>query len=178
MIANLSTQFSLSLPENYLLAVTFTKSRSPNFKHAMMIAKTAKHYREFSENGEVLHLFAYTGAKTDIDHAIALLDLVGGWNTTKVLTKNRSFSRPQLVRNALHCYRRSLDSENKKMFCWTPMEKDFMNPCRLINGHYRLQGVRSIKDLRDRIDASAMRMDLEWCPNFSTEHIVEEKLNS
>ena len=166
----------IDLSSEYLLAILFPESKSPKKNEAVFVAQSARHYKVFEEGKVKFHFCAYMDERSDLNHAMALLDYVQGWNGTKVFVRG-STARPFYVRNVLHCYEQARRCNEPKAYCTKELD-GLTNPCQIIFGHVEMVEMAGGISLDDRIEAAGIKMDCNWCPFFPTAHGSETNKRS
>lgn len=142
------------------------------------------------------YIVAFSSNQDEAQKAQALFEIIKGWKSTKVLTKEGQPSSPLRVAETLECYKKSFTSRDDKSYCQQDYKilpsmenvnqflssfgaKDLPNtgihtlPCKLLYGFALTEySLMKYPDLLENLLQTAHNRSCIWCPNFTTNNYV------
>jgi len=158
----------------YVLGVTFPKSRANAYPAVVAICRGANDYQESMNDGLLYH-FAVFGRNPDqIAKALAVVSHAGSITAIQFFARGIPITDVYYLHESLKCFVQSTTCDDQKAHCNRVVNEPkigtdaYLFPCSyLIRNQARLEiNSRHPATIRDQIQASAVQYGFAWCPNF------------
>lgn len=159
---------------NYVLGVTFPKSRSSAYPAVVAICRGASEYRESIADGLLYHFAVFGKSAEQIAKALAVANYAGGIAAIQFFARGIPITDIHYLHESLKCFIQSTACDDKNAHCQRVVSDSrigpdaYLFPCAyLIRNQARLEiNARHPSMIRDQIQASAVQYGCAWCPNF------------
>lgn len=178
-----------------LLAICFSKTRSPSYPLAVSIARGALKYQELVVGRETVHLAVFERNAEGAKRATALLRYIHEWKATQVYAGGRSLGNSWNALAILECYAVALAARDHRAHCCVVMDDPFAGltrgstvtltlgesdtsraravdlylfPCKHLMRYFRFQEGHP-SSVSDQIQAAAVEHCCDWCPLFDAD---------
>lgn len=111
----------------YPLAVSFTKSSSPNYMLAVELAKQATKYAYTNVGKSVLHLAVFSADRLQMSRAMALLDYIKGLKGTRLFAGGKLLHSTYKTEEVANCYLTALACNDWRAHCHRIIRSPFAN---------------------------------------------------
>ncbi len=181
--------------KNVFIAFVFAKSPAKTFSTALSIAKKAHYYKEVHHE-TTKYVAAFKQDQEGSMNAHNLFQIIKGWKSLKILTREGLQSGFLRVSETLNCYTNSFTSESDTSYCQKDYKilpsmeevnqfisnldaKDLAKtgfhtlPCKLLYG-FALTELSLMKhpDPQENLLHTANNRSCIWCPNFNMNNYI------
>lgn len=96
--------------------ISFGRSTSANYEHAVEICKKIESYKESGEGSSLRH--SVTLPITEVDLILNIYELVGSFKSSRMLINGQFAKKSALVYHGVGCFRNQQKAYNKEQYCF------------------------------------------------------------
>lgn len=108
---------SLLYDREHMVAATFVKNSSKNYRRLVQLCKTAMAYHEEEIDGTLQHFVVFSRSAQDCQRAVAFLEEAENWNSLKIFVNGRLQFNSWDIRGLILCFLNSLDCQDPAAHC-------------------------------------------------------------
>lgn len=171
------------MSERALIVVAFPKNRSPSYPIALELVSMARFRADTTIGRTVVHVGIFDRSAPQAEAAMSLLNYLDEIKGVQIYADGRLRPDPETVTMVLRCYLQAETAANRSAYCHetidAPVRPDldisrfrlddsrrYLFPCALLCRHGISIDADHPASAPDQIQAAAVRLGCDWCPNF------------